>query len=236
MSLRKPSKKDLVVGKTVEIYDGEGNLKGKAKLLRRKPSRFIQDDLPYIRYEKKNTTQQPTCYFWAQERWEVEWVEHNYYRPGDRNCVMVHYFLTMTTDYPSFVDINTIGNKGVSLDGLFIFIEERGVLTLNGEAYSQEAVKALKRVKKAFNGEIIIYDHNPLQVKERWDIAKLPFRVFDFLSTEVSFEEAIANYLETTEWTDYTILAGESHVKNTRTIQCDTSRGLILKKNIHGKT
>lgn len=228
MSLRKPTKRDLAVGKIVDIYDGEGVLKGRAKLIKRQPSRYVQDDLPYIRYEKKNNTQQPTCYFWAAERWLLEWVEHSYYRPGDRSCTMVHYFLTMQTDYPSFVDINNIGNKGVSIDGLYIFIEERGVLSLDGETYEPEAIKALKRVKKAFNGEIVLYEHNQLQAKERWDLAKIPFRIFDFLDTEMAFEESIADYLDKNEWSDYTILAGQSKVNNTRVIQC-TSQGLRLK-------
>jgi len=244
MSLRSPKKKDIQVGEVVEIYNGEGALLGEARLIKRRPSRYRQDGLGYVKYQKKHHTgdeddippegqQAPTLYIWASERWQVEWVKHAYYRPGDQNCVDVHYYVRTTTDYPSFVDMNTLGNKGVSQDGLYIFIEENGVLTLDGENYTEEALYALKRVKKACNGEIIMYHHSPSQLKERWELNKVQYRIFDFLPTHYSFARAIKEYIEnlgedTIE--DYIIISGTSRVKGDRVIQSNLTTGLVWPK------
>lgn len=251
MSLRSPNKKDLQMGKIVEIYTGDGALLGKAKLIKRKPSRYRQDGLGYVKLQRKHNKldeddtppedgQKPTMYIWASERWHVSWVEHTYYRPGDENCVDVHYYVATTTDYPSFVDINTLGNKGVSPEGLYIFLEEDGVMTIDGETYTEEALYGLKRVKKALDGEIIIYTHNPAQVKERWELNKVKYRIFDFITPDfdeettapLGFAGAISKYLENVEDTleDYIILSGVSRVKGDRVIQTKLDEGLIWTK------
>jgi hypothetical protein len=220
----------LAVGKVVEIFDGEGKLKGKAKLIKRSPSRYELDHLPYVKYEKPNDTQEPTLYIWSSERWLVEWVEHSYYRPGDKNMTSVHYYWKTTTDMNSFVDVNSIGNKGVSQEGLYIFLEEDGVLmTDSSGVYSTDAFKALKRVKKAFDGEIIIYTHNPSQVRIRWELNKIPYRILDFIHNEVPFDEAVQEYLRDVDFEEYMILTGVSTSIDPRAIKCGKG-GLKLKK------
>lgn len=229
MSLRKPSKRDLVVGKIVDIYDGEGNLKGKARLLQRKPSRSYNDNLPYIRYEKKNNTQQPTCFFWSQERWLVEWTEHDYYRTGDKSCVMVHYFLSIGTDLDSRYDIIKDGHKGLEVDGLFVFMEET-VLEVGPEGgYTEESIKALRRVMRAGNGALVLYTHSPIAIKERFELSKIPFRIFDFITTDTTFQEGIRDFLEQVDFDEYLVFTKDSVVNLPNTIKCPD--GLKLKTN-----
>lgn len=228
--LRRPNKKDLQIGKEVDVYDRDGTLRGRAILIKRAPSRYVQDGLGYIKHESTNSTQEPTLRVWSYERWLIEWVKHNYYRTGDKTCTEIHYFVCVTTDYPSFVDINSTGNKGLSgTDGLYIFLEESGVLSIDGENYTAEALRALKRVKKGFNGEIVVYGHSPHKTKGNWDINKVPYRIFDFLSNDMTFAEAIQDYLDRNEVEDYVILSGNSHVKGDRVIQADSETGLKLK-------
>ncbi len=230
MSLRKPNKRDLQTGKVVEVYDRGGTLKGKAKLIQRKPSRYFQDGLGYIKLERTNKDQEPTLYIWAGERWLIEWVEHNYYREGDKTCTEIHHYICTTTDYPSFVDSSCTGNKGLAAtEGLYVFLEEGGVLTVNGTDYTPEALKALKRVKRACDGEVVVFSHNPLQVKEHWELNKVPYRIFDFLSADMTFGEAVQDYLDKNEVEDYIILSGDSYVRGDRVIQTSPEIGLKLK-------
>lgn len=227
MSLRKPTKRDLAVGKIVDIYDGEGNLKGKAKLIKRQPSRTQTEGLPYIRYEKHNDVQQPSCYFWSQERWLVEWVSHPYYRVGDRIHTMVHYFMTMQTDLDSRYDITKEGNKGGEVEGLYVFLEETILELDESGGYTPETIKALKRVMRAGNGALVVYGHSPLIIKERFELSKLPFRIMDFLPPDMSFQEGIEWYLEDVDCEEYLIFTGPSQITLPNTIRCP--QGLKLK-------
>lgn len=52
MGLRKPGKKDIKSGSIVDIFDREGIREGKAELIRRAPSKYIQDGRPYIRHDR----------------------------------------------------------------------------------------------------------------------------------------------------------------------------------------
>lgn len=238
MSLRKPSRMDIQTDNIVPIVNREGKVLGTAKLIKRRPSRTIQDNLPYVREQVKRTSgdeddipetgQKPTLYIWSYERWEVEWIKHGYYRPGDRTCTEVNFYECTTTDYPSFVDLNTEGNKGVNPSGLYVFLEEEGVLSLDQESYEEEAIKCLRRIKRSLDGEIIIYTHNPIQVKLRWELHKMPYRIFEFLSTEKSFARQIKHFLSVNPVEDYVILSGQSGVLGDRVIQADPETGLIL--------
>lgn len=272
MSLRSPKKRDIQVGKSVDVYDGEGTRRGRAKLIRRRPSRYKQDNLGYVKKQVKHCSgdeddvppedsttnkgpQKPTLYIWSSERWEVEWEEHSYYRPGDRNCTEVHFYVCTTTDYPSFVDVNTIGNKGVAAEGLYIFIEEEGVLPVENGKYKHTAVKALERIKRSIDGEVVLYTHNPAQAKERWELSKIPFRIFDFLTDaedaledeeleentqetaikkyQTPYARAILSYVEKLDdqaIEDYIIISGVSRVIGDRVIQTDIKKGLQLKQ------
>ena len=229
MSLRKPSKRDLVVGKVVDIFDGEGTLKGRARLLQRKPSHYQNDHLPYIRYEKKNDTQQPTCFFWASERWLIEWVEHNYYRVGDKSCTMVHYFHSMGTDLDSRYDILKDGHKGIEVDGLFVFMEETVLEVGQDGIYTDDTIKALKRVMRAGNGALVIYAHSPLIVKERFELSKIPFRIFDFINTDITFQEGITDFLDRVDHDEFLVFTRDSVVNLPNNVKCPT--GLKLKTN-----
>lgn len=228
MSLRKPSKRDLVVGKIVDIYDGEGNLKGKARLLQRKPSRSRSEGLPYIRYEKRNDKQDSSCYFWSFERWELVWEEHSYHAKGTVACADVHYYMKMATHVDSMYDITREGHKGLEIEGLLVFLEEDALEIAQDGLYSVESIMALKRIMRASNGIIILYSHSPLQAKERFELSKIPFRIFDFIYTDKTFQEGIEDYLDSIEYEEFIILAGQSKVNLPNVI--NSPGGLKLKK------
>lgn len=229
-SWRRPTKQDLQVGNTVIIRDEQGQERGIALLIGRKPSRHKTDNLPICLSESKNDIQKDTMYLYSTERWLVEWVEHPYYRKGDRNHKDILYYMGKFTDHPSYVDINLFGNRGCPPDSLAVFIEEEGVLSLDGETYLHSALKSLDRLKKAFNGEIIIFAHSPLQVKERWELHKIKHRIYDFLPTDQSFAEGIKEYLENNDIEDFCIISGVSRVKGRRVLQTDITKGLILRQ------
>lgn len=227
---RRPRKQDLQVGNVIPIKQESGEDIGIAKLLSRKPSRHKTDNLPICLTESKNDIQKDTMYLYSTERWLVEWIEHNYYRKGDRTHKEVLYYMGKFTDHPSYVDINLFGNRGCPPDSVVIFLEEECVLTLDGENYLPSAIKSLDRLKKGFNGELILFAHSPLQVKERWELNKIKHRIYDFLPTEQSFAEGIKEYIENNDIIDYAIISGVSRVRGSRVIQVDTTKGLILKQ------
>lgn len=227
---RRPNKRDLQVGNKVTLRQEDGEEQGTALLLARKPSRHKGDHLPICGYESKNDIQKDTMYLYSTERWLVEWVEHPYYRKGDRNHKEVLYYMGRFTDHPSYVDINMMGNRGCPPDSIAIFLEEQGVLTLDGITYLPSALKSLDRLKKGFNGEIIIRSHNPLQVKERWELNKIKHRIYDFLPTDQSFAEGIKEYLENNDIEDFVVISGVSRVRGSAVIQTDITKGLILRQ------
>lgn len=240
--LRKPNHRDVAVGKTIPIVSREGVTKGKAKLIERRPSRYIQDGLPYIRHESPNGSPEEgrneTLYIWSYERWVVEWVEHPYHRPGDRTMEEVNYYVRTTTDQASFASIllDADGNPVVNTGGfgkaersdLFIFIEEAGTLYLGKREYPDHVLQALKRVKRAINGNILLYGPDPDEIRHRWDYNKIPFRVLDYLPSTVTFGDAVTQYLKSHPWEDYVVLAGKSGTSGQRVITCGP-QGLRLK-------
>lgn len=229
MIWKRPAKKDLQCDNTISIRDRTGKEQGTAKLITRKPSRHKTDNLPICEFETKNDVQKDTMYLYSTERWLVEWVDHPYYRKGDKTCKDIMYYMGKFTDHPSYVDINLMGNRGAPPDSVVIFLEEDLVLTLDGETYLPSALESLNRIKKGFNGEIILYAHSPYQVKERWELNKIKHRIYGFLPTDMSFSEAIAEYIESNDIADFLIISGRSFVKSNRTIQTDITKGLILK-------
>ncbi len=139
---------------------------------------------------------------------------------------------------PSYVEYHTLGNKGVPPEGTYIFLEEDGVLTTDGETYIAEALKGLDRVKKSMGGDIVIFTSRPLEVKERWELHKIKHRIFDFIYPDSydnfrakTFSQAIVEYLDNLgeDVEDYIILSGVSKVKGDRVIQADITTGLKLK-------
>lgn len=220
-----PKKKDLTQGNTLEIHNREGKVIGIATLIRRRPSHFIQDGLPYSSKEKKNRKFDDTLSIWSFERWELEWVEHPYYRKGDRTCTEVHYHIENCINFNSMSDPIHADQE---TSGRLIFLEEPGVLSLGG-LYQDHAFLALKAVKKKFRGELVLYTHTKLSLQEQLDIHDM--RVLTFLGTDVTYQEALNTYLYDMkdDIEDFMIISGDSSVRGLpNTIQCGL-RGLKRK-------
>ena len=222
--MKRTTKKDLTQGATLTITNREGLNIGTATLIRRRPSHYQNDNIPFVLKEKTNAVQDSTTQLWACERWEIEWVKHSYYRKGDRNCTEVCYFVGTRAQYPSFTD-------DIDTSKRYLILEEEGVVALNGE-YISSCIKALKRVNKTFQADIIVYSHTPHKTRENFEINDTGLRIMGFLPTEFSFQEEIIQYLYTKDVEDYLILAGESLVDPTilkNTIQCGP-QGLKIKQ------
>lgn len=206
--------------------DRRGQEKGTALLIERKPSAYLADSLPYVYREKSNPVlEETTIEVRSFERWVVEWVEHDYHRKGDRSAVEVHYFVKTTTQHPSYSEPIYLDHQTT---GKYIFTEDEGVLSIGGE-YQDYAFEALKVAQKKFRGEIIVWTHHPIQVRQQFEIYNVG-RVMEFLSVDSTYEEAVINYIYEHEPKDFMVISGDSSVKGIpNTLQCGPD-GLIQKQ------
>lgn len=251
MGLRNPEKSEIRRGNTLEIINRAGETLGIGTLIDRCPSKLVQDNLPYVKNENRQGPKKKRStymHIWSYERWLVEWVSHSYYRKGMRTCVEVNYYVKTTTDYRSGFDINF--GQECSEYNRYIFIEEQGVLVTEKASYPKIAVQALNRISKSFNGELVVYTHNKIQTREHFELNGVRKRILAFLDTErqstaleaidefteeqnfvdrnISFQEAIAEYVERVDAEDFLILAGNSHVEHARALRIDPKIGLRL--------
>lgn len=226
MSLRTPSKRQVHEGSTIKIYDRAGQLQGRAKLLYRKPSKFVQDNLPYARHEKGNQVQNPTIWIWSYERWIVEWIEHGYYRPGDRNSTEVNYFVKIATNHPAQYDINNVAAEPT---GRVIFLEEEGVLSKGGK-YLPAAVKSLNKLAGRMRADIVVWTHDVKQVRDRFEIHGVKRRVIGYLdSRSCRFADCVQEYLETNEVERYVIVTGDTNIESDHVIKAHPKKGLVVR-------
>jgi hypothetical protein len=180
----------------------------------------------------------PTQYIWSYERWVVEWVSHPFHRPGDRTTTEVNFYVATRRDYGSHVDMvyDSDGNSTVYTGGrgrlessdLFVIMEEAGVLWLGEDRYPDHTKTALKRVRRAISGNLVLYGPDPDEIRRRWALNKIPFRILDFLPTQVTFAQAASDFLQAHYHRDYIILSGASGVDGPKVIQCGPL-GLKLK-------
>lgn len=219
-----PKKKDLSKGNTINIINRDGTLRGVGTLIERRPSLYLKDLLPYVYEDRKGPldpeTGEPsesTTVIHSFERWLVQWTDHSYYRKGDLSTVECHFYVTTSTYYPSF-DEPMYSEYDTA--GRYIFVEDQGALSLGG-VYQASAFKALKVVQKKFRGELVVYTHSPIHIKEQCEIHSIG-RVLDFLSTDSTYGDAVTDYVyelgESVE--DYVIIAGDTEINLPNTIQC----------------
>lgn len=230
MGLRKPAKKDIRSGNVVDIYNREGIREGKAELIRRAPSKYIADGLPYIRYDKSPDEDDSQCYIWSYERWLVRWVNHPRLRAGDRSTVEVNYFVKLARSAPSLYD-NEITPQDTEIR--LLFLELTGTLQINGGEVC--CVTDLNKVWRSFKKpDCILYVHNQLQARELFELHGVKARIAGFIDPkECSFEEGILSYLEEHTWQDFMVLTGDFDSKlfkrqeiKDRTIRSNPIEGL----------
>jgi hypothetical protein len=234
-SLRKPAYREIFVGSEVDVINREGVLQGRGKLIKRCPSRTTTDNLPYVKNELDSTDnkkREEYSHIWSYERWTVEWVRHPFYRPGERSCVEVNYYIHTRINHDSKYDIHfptqDTSNK-------YIFVEEEGVLITPRQEYPKPAVKALNKVHKVFGGDIVMYSYQQDDTRAKCEKHGVYPRILTFLNTSVTFEEAVAEYVETVDSKDFMILAGKSKIRHNRVIHIDMTKGICLKKEVDTK-
>lgn len=229
MGLRRPAKKDIKSGSIIDIFDREGIREGKAELIRRAPSKYIQDGLPYIRYDKSPEEDDSPCYIWSYERWLVEWINHPRLRKGDRSTVEVNYFVKLAKAAPCMYD-NEITPQETSIR--LLFLELTGTIQLSGEVC---CVTDLNKVWRSFKKpDCVIFTHNQLQAKELFELHGVKARIAGFIDPkEFSFEEGILSYLDEHSWEDFLVLTGDFDSKEfkhkeikERTIRSNPNEGL----------
>lgn len=235
-TLKKPIQREVFEGAEVDVVNREGVIQGRAKLLHRCPSKWTEDNLPYVMKElddKDNKVRDKYSYIWSYERWLVEWINHAYYRPGQRTCTEINYFIHTRINHDSKYEL-CFGTRFKPQDNFnkYIFVEEQGTLITPIAKYPKPAVKALNKVYKIYGGEVVMYSHNN-QNDTRKNCAKAGVepRILTFLNPSTSFEDSIAEYVETVDSNDFMILSGVSKIRHNRVIHIDMNKGLGLKKD-----
>lgn len=229
-SLRKPAYREIYEGSEVDVINRQGVLQGRGVLLKRCPSKTTTDNLPYVKNEldaSDNKSREEYSHIWSYERWTVQWVRHTYLRPGDRSCVEVNYYIHTRINHDSNYDIHFPAQDNYNK---YIFVEENGVLITHRGAYTKPAVKALNKVHKIFGGEVIMYSPEAQEARHRCEKFGVYPRILSFLDTSLSFEDAVAQYVEAVDSKDFMILAGHSRIDHARAIQIDAAKGICLKK------
>lgn len=219
MYQRRPRKKELYPGNIIDILDGEGNRKGRAKLIRRNPSKYRTDNLPYVRHEDSDTDDSK-CRIWSFERWLVEWVYHDRLQ-GKTDAVEVHYFIKVTSHANPVYDPMSI--YATSSGVRFVFVDVEDVIESNGE-FCTSCVLSLNKLWKSFKKpDIILYYHNQLRAKEQMTLHGFRGRIGGFIDPkEISLSEGIQGFLDLNECEDYLILTNqEATVDPERTIKTE---------------
>jgi hypothetical protein len=213
MSVRKPAKKDIIPGNIVDILDGEGNKKGKARLIRRNPSKYKQDNLPYIRQESipdsdDHDAQDDTQgRVWSFERWVVEWTQHPRLQ-GQTDSQEVHYFVKAATHTSSVYDPMSIRTVGSSFRVVFIDIPD--VLEMDGE-FCETCVDSLNKLWKSFKKpDVVLYYHNQLRAKEQLQLLGFKGKIGGFIDPkEIDMEQGVQDYLDINDCDDYLVLTNQ---------------------------
>jgi hypothetical protein len=205
--LRKPSKKEIIPGNIVDILDGEGNKKGKAKLIRRNPSKYRQDNSQYIKQEDDSRSDDSKCRIWSFERWVVEWVSHDRLK-GKTDSVDVHYFVKAAVHTSCGYDPMNVYSTSTGLR--FVFIDVEDVIELDGE-FCGECVGSLNKLWKSFKKpDIILYYHNQLKAKENLNLYGFKGNLGGFIDPkEHTLEDGIRDFLDINECEDYLILTNQ---------------------------
>lgn len=233
---RKPDYRDIYVGSQVVVINREGHILGQAELIQRCPSKTTTDNLPYV---KNELDLEPSCkdrerkretyaHIWSYERWMVEWLRHSYYPRGHRSCTEINYYVHTRINHDSKYDIHFPPQNNYNK---YIFIEEEGVLVTPTKKYPKPAVKALNKVHKVYGGEVIMYSSHPDVTRKQCREHGVYPRILSFLNTNTTFEESIAEYVETVDSKDFLVLAGKSKIRHSRVIHFDMNKGICLKRD-----
>lgn len=189
----------------ISIYRRDGSLRGRAILLERVRSNYIEDDLPYILQEKKNDYQEPTCIVWSFQRWKIKWAEHP--RLEDKtDAVEVHYFLKMTsrlfsdTLVPAEELMPELKEELCDIDDPVLFVDlEQLPLTV-------ETMLWLDYLCKELGFRLVVPQKNHDLVKADHHVANL---VDDYLPPGENMEKQAHDYAELKEIDNYAILNKE---------------------------
>lgn len=235
--LRRPGYREIYEGSEVDIISRDGLILGRALLIQRCPSKATTDNLPYVKHEldsSGNKKREGYAHMWASERWMVEWLKHSYYPSGHRSCTQVNYYIHTRINHDSKYDIHFPPANNYNK---YIFIEEEGTLVTPTVKYPKPAVRALNKVHKVYGGEVIMYSYNQNDTRKNCEKHGVEPRILSFLKTSTTFEESIAEYVETVDSKDFMILAGRSKkIHHNRAIHFDMNKGISLKKDEKRRT
>ncbi len=234
-SLKNPTQREVFEGAVVDVINRDGVNLGRGRLIQRCPSKWTTDNLPYIMKElddKKNKTREKYSHVWSYERWQVEWITHGYYRPGQRTCTEVNYYIHTRINHDSKFEL-CFGTriKPKNNDNKYIFVEEEGTLVTPTNRYPQLAVKALNKVYKIYGGEIVMYARDETNTRSSCQKFGVKPRILTFLFNGVPYEHAISDYVEEVDTNDFIILAGVSKIEHDRVIQFNHNKGIGLKRD-----
>jgi hypothetical protein len=211
--LKKPNKREIYSGNVVDIYNREGLKQGRAELIRRQPSKFVQDNMHYVRHgrdtkEDRELDEDVKVHTWSYERWLVSWVQHPRLRHGDRSTVEVNYFVKYGRVTPSGYDTEVISKPSFRL----LFLEPQGTLLIPEICCVQDFHKVWRSFKKP---EVVVLTHNPLKIKELFDVNKIRARIAGTIDpTLQTFQEGIEHYLDEHDPDDFLILLGNSEISS----------------------
>lgn len=230
--LKTPCIKDIYEGATVDIINGEGVLQGRGTLLKRCPSRWKEDNLPYVKHERDSSGHKKRGsygYIWSYEKWQVQWISHHYLRSGQITCSEVHFFVHTRLNQDSLFDIHSPKKNKYNQ---YIFLEEMGVLVSRRGEYTPSCVRAIHKIHKVYGGELVVYAKDHVRTRQKFVDSGIKPRILSFLNPEVTYEQGIAEFVEKVDTNEFVIFVGVSKIEHPRVINIDYSSGLWLKKDL----